>query len=352
MSGKPIGVAFVGCGEIAQFHAQALHKTGAARIVAVLDRQYENAQAIAKLTGARPYLELEALLADPEVDAVYILTRHDSHAEYVSKALAANKHVFCEKPLALTLEDALDIQQVAQASSRHLMVGFNHRWNPAIRWALEWLASSTTPVYSVQLTFATAPFLASWAGLEGEGGGVLPCLGSHALDLACAFLGGTPSRVAAITARVHLPNPYLEDTAGVLLQTHRGAICNLTFHDHATPSYQNYALPGPSHLLRAEIFGAGWSIVIDHSHCIHLFTESVQTITLEANDPLETLGILPEDTYFIDCLQNGNKPVPDERDGVRAVQLVGLASLAARTGRTLHVKDLFKPAKKSEWKGE
>jgi predicted dehydrogenase len=320
--------------------------------VAVLDRQYEYAQEISARYGGRQYLEIEALLEDPDVDVVYVLTRHDSHAGYIRKALAANKHVFCEKPLALTLEDALDIQQIAQASSRHLMVGFNHRWNPAIRWALEWLASSTTPVYSVQLTFATAPFLASWAGLEGEGGGVLPCLGSHALDLACEFLGEVPIRIAALTTRLRLPDPYLADTAGVLLQTHRGAICNLTFHDHATPSYQNYALPGSSHLLRAEIFGAGWSIVIDHSHCIHLFTESIQTISMEATDPLETLGILPEDTYFIDCLQNGKRPAPDERDGVRAVQLVGLASLAARTGRTLRVKDVFKPAKKAEWKGE
>ncbi|MEN4099535.1 MAG: Gfo/Idh/MocA family oxidoreductase, partial [Anaerolineaceae bacterium] len=204
MSGKPINVAFVGCGEIAQFHARALHKTGAARIVAVFDRQYENAREISERYGARQYIEVDPLLADPEIDAVYILTRHDSHAGYIHQALAANKHIFCEKPLALTLEDALDIQRAVVTSGRFLMVGFNHRWNPAIRWSLEWLASSTTPVNSVQLTFTTAPFLESWAGLEGEGGGVLPCLGSHAFDLACAFLGDTPNRVAAFTSRLRL----------------------------------------------------------------------------------------------------------------------------------------------------
>ncbi len=329
---EKLGVALIGCGEIANLHAQAIERSGMARILATLDRVEEKAHSLANRYGAKVFSNLEALLDDPDIEVVYVLTRHDSHAEIVLKALTAGKHVFCEKPLAMTLQDAKAVHQKAAVSEKFLMVGFNHRWNPAVRWAQQWIEQTQTQIRSLQLTFATSPFLETWAGLREEGGGVLICLGSHALDLACTLLGETPIQIFAMTARLRLPHPYLDDTAAILLRSPNGAISSLTFHDHAAPSYPNYNTAEPSRLVRAEIFGEGWTILIENSNLLHLFEEQTRSIPLDVTDPLDILGIQPEDNYFFECIFNGIKPIPDATDGVRAAHLVTLAEQAAQTG--------------------
>lgn len=335
---KTVHIALIGCGEIAQLHAQALHKTGAAQIVAAFDRQPEKAQEFSRLYGAETYTDLNSLLNRPDVEAVYILTRHDSHAEYIHRALAANKHVFCEKPLTLTLQEAFEVKRNVQASDRFFMVGFNHRWNPAVRWLRKWIQTENSPIRVVHITFTTSPYLESWAGMAEEGGGILPSMASHAVDLGCTLLDETPAYVVAITARLRLPAPYLPDTAGIIMKMPSGALCTVTTSDHAAPSYPHYAVPGPSYLMRVEVFSERWTAIIENSHQIVLFTDEVRTIRLEEKDPLDTIGILPEDEYFIECLQSGIKPIPNERDGIRAVQLMCLAAEAARTGSTLKIE--------------
>ena len=329
---EKIGVALVGCGEIAELHAQALERSGMARLVATLDKDVTKAQTLANSYRAKVFTDLTTLLENTEVEAIYILTRHDSHAEIALQALQAGKHVFCEKPLTLTLEEAKAVQRAVNSANSFLMVGFNHRWNPAVRWVRQWIEQKQTPIRSLQLTFATSHFLESWAGLAEEGGGVLVCLGSHALDLACVLVGETPNRLSAMTARLRLPHPYLDDTAGLLLQFPSGAIASLTIHDHAAPSYPNYYTTEPSRLVRAEIFGEGWTIIIENSNLIHLFELEVRSKSFDTNDPLEILGIQPENNHFLKCIPEGIQPSPDVSDGVRAVYLVTLAMQSAQTG--------------------
>ncbi len=74
----------------------------------------------------------EALIADPDINAVAIVTQHNTHARFATQALRAGKHVFVEKPLALTQEE-LDMVQEAHAEANcHLMVGFNRRFSPLV----------------------------------------------------------------------------------------------------------------------------------------------------------------------------------------------------------------------------
>lgn len=329
---EKIGVALVGCGEIAKLHAQALERSGMARLFATLDRDVTKAQTLANLYRAKVFTDLATLLENPEVEVIYILTRHDSHAEIALQALQAGKHIFCEKPLTLTLEEAIAIQRAANSANSFLMVGFNHRWNPAVRWARQWIEQKQTPIRSLQLTFATSHFLESWAGLAEEGGGVLVCLGSHALDLACTLVGETPNRLSAMTARLRLPHPYLDDTAALLMQFPSGAIGSLTIHDHAAPSYPNYYTTEPSRLVRAEIFGERWTIIIENSNLVHLFEQEARSFQMIINDPLEILGIQSEDEHFLKCISEGVQPIPDVSDGVRAVYLVTLAMQSAQSG--------------------
>ncbi len=333
-----VGVGLIGCGEIAAFHAEALQRSGKACIVATFDRQPERAQALASRSGAKAVNHMEELLADPAIGAVYVLTRHDSHAQIVLRSMAAGKRVFCEKPLALSIEDARAVVQAAKKAAASIMVGFNYRWVPAVRLTRAWARERSTPIRSLQLTFATSPFLEAWPGLPAEGGGVMPCLGSHAMDLACFLVGQRPVRLSAFSARLRLPEPYLPDTGAVLMQMEGGTLCSLTFHDHAPTTYARYGTGERSHLVRAEVYGEGWAAIIDDVHQVRFFDQSGCRLNAdESKDPLVTLGILGENEYFIRCLLDDEQPVPNEEDGARIVQLVSLANLSAQTGATQRV---------------
>jgi myo-inositol 2-dehydrogenase/D-chiro-inositol 1-dehydrogenase len=328
-----VGIGLIGCGEIAAFHAQALLRTGQARIAATCDLAYEKAQTLADAHGGQPYRTVDELLADPAVDAVYVLTHHDTHAAISIRCLEAGKHVFCEKPLAMSLEDALQVGGAARRSGQQLMVGFNHRWNPAVARVHDLIGERKAHIRCLQLTFATSPFLASWGGLAGVGGGVLPCLGSHAIDLACYLMGSEPVRIQAMTARLRLADPYLEDTAAILLEFEHGGIASLCSHDHAPLDYTAYATGDPSRLVRAEVFADGWAALIEHSHCVNIYEGEPRTIHLYTADPLEILGIGPEDASFVHSLVNATPVIPDVLDGIRAVRWVELALAAARLGK-------------------
>ena len=149
--------------------------------------------------------------------------------------------------------------------------------------------------------------------------------------------------VAARACRLRLESPYLEDTVAVILQMASGALCTMNFHDHAPVSYVKYATGERSHLVRTEIFGDGWAVLINDSHQVRLFDGSrCQVFSFKTTDSLELLGILPEDVHFVRCIQAGVPPQPDVADGVRAVHLVSLASLSAATNSIQEVGSILR----------
>ena len=108
-----------------------------ARIAGLYDLNQERAQALAAQYGAKAYESYEALLADPAIDAVSVCSANVSHAEIAVAALAAGKHVLCEKPMATTLEDCERMVAAAQKSGKYLMIDQNQRLAGAHRKARE-----------------------------------------------------------------------------------------------------------------------------------------------------------------------------------------------------------------------
>jgi predicted dehydrogenase/threonine dehydrogenase-like Zn-dependent dehydrogenase len=131
-----------------------------------------------------------ALLADEDANAVVVATRHDTHASYVLQALAAGKHVFVEKPLALRHEDLDDIAAAAQAAQRLVMVGFNRRFAPQVQKMQALLAGAPGPKSLVMTVNAGAIPANHWTQDPEVGGGRLVGEGCHFIDL-LRFLAGT-----------------------------------------------------------------------------------------------------------------------------------------------------------------
>jgi predicted dehydrogenase/threonine dehydrogenase-like Zn-dependent dehydrogenase len=139
--------------------------------------------------------DTKSLLADPSINAVVIATRHDSHARLACDALRAGKHVFVEKPLALSLEDLDEVEQMAgnhgDQASQVLMVGFNRRFSPHVRKIRELLAATREPKALVMTVNAGALPATHWAVDADIGGGRINGEVCHFIDL-LRFLVGTP----------------------------------------------------------------------------------------------------------------------------------------------------------------
>ena len=173
-------------------------------IVAIASRDGVLARAAAERLGIpTAHTSYEALLADPNVDAVYIPLPNHLHAEWTIAALRAGKHVLCEKPLAMTADDAQRMVDVAHESDRHLMEAFMYRHHPSWVAALDLVADgrigTLTAVQSWFSYFNDDP--ANIRNVRDYGGGALFDIGCYSVNLSRLVFGGEPLQVAASLRR-------------------------------------------------------------------------------------------------------------------------------------------------------
>lgn len=128
---KQLNMALIGAGRIGSFHAESIaRRIYNANLVAVADPMPGAAQKLAdKLDCAKALTEISDLWSDPSIDAVLIATPARFHTPLAEAAANAGKHVFCEKPMALTLDEADRVIAAAKSNKVHLQVGFNRRWD-------------------------------------------------------------------------------------------------------------------------------------------------------------------------------------------------------------------------------
>ena len=125
----PVRVGIVGAGRIGTSHATLLaHRVPGARLVGVADPRVDAAQALAGSLGCRAHDSIDALLTDPEIEAVVITASSTAHAMLVTAAARAGKAVFCEKPMGMSLEEIDQGVAAAEQAGIPLQVGFNRRF--------------------------------------------------------------------------------------------------------------------------------------------------------------------------------------------------------------------------------
>lgn len=188
-----IGVAIVGCGRVArEVHLPLLARRRDVRVVGVADPNPRALDAAAELApNAVRVADWRALLELDRCDAIFVTSPPATHAPIALAALAGGRHVYLEKPMATTPEDARAIEQAWRASGRVVMVGFNYRFNPRHVAARRQIASGAIGrVTGIRTTFSTSNGpQGAWDRSAATGGGVLSELGSHHLDLV-AYLAG------------------------------------------------------------------------------------------------------------------------------------------------------------------
>ncbi len=195
-----VGWAICGTGGIAATFAQALRRVDGARLVAVSSRAQDRADQFALAQGAqRAYGSLDALLADPAVDVVYVASPHSEHCREALQAVEAGKHVLVEKPFGLSLTQVEPVLAAAEARGVFVMEALWSRFLPAYVRLRELVASGAIgTVLAVEAGFGfAAPYLATHRIYDPAlGGGALLDLGIYCLDVAVQLLG-PPAHLSA-----------------------------------------------------------------------------------------------------------------------------------------------------------
>lgn len=197
----------------------------------------------------------DVLLGDPEVNAVAIVTRHNSHASLTAKALRAGKNVFVEKPLALTIEELADVKAAHAESGKHLMVGFNRRFAPQVKTMKRLLDVVNAPKSFVMVMNAGAIPADHWTQDLSVGGGRIIGEACHYIDL-MRFLARAP--IVSVQAR------RMGATNAEAMTNDKAAI-TLGFEDGSFGTIHYLANGGASFPKeRIEVFAAGRTLQLDN----------------------------------------------------------------------------------------
>ena len=249
----------IGCGAAAVPVCEAIHNSEAAEIVVACDVDQELARDIGERFGIGVTAEVDAVLSHPEVDAVYIAVPHDLLAPFARQALEAGKHALVEKPMALTLQDADDLINLAEVRGLALGVFYELRYATPFVHARQLVrAGAIGRVIGVRIqtlidkpaeywqTGYTGRSVSPWRGQKARaGGGVLLMNTSHLLD-AVRYITGL--EVASVSAEIGtlVAVVEVEDTAAATLLYGNGAIGSLFAGVH---------LAGAAEAERCEIYG-------------------------------------------------------------------------------------------------
>ena len=183
----------VGLGNIAHDFARDLQLVESGELCAVASRNLDKAQEFAnQYQCPKAYGSYDELFQDQDIDILYIATPHDSHAELTIKALQNNKHVLCEKPIALHYKDAVQMIATAKKHNKFFMEAFWTRFNPSIRETLQHIENGSIG----EVKYVNADFSIKFENPDNTrmtdlklGGGALMDIGVYPLFLAYLILG-------------------------------------------------------------------------------------------------------------------------------------------------------------------
>ncbi len=340
-----VGFGIVGCGMIAKFHARAIADVEGAELVACYDTVPQAADALAESVGCKAYHNLDAMLADPALDAVSIATPSGAHMEPALAAAAAGKHVIVEKPLEITLDRCDQIIEACRRAGVVLSTIFPSRFHSSsqlLKRAVEsgrfgrlTLGDAYVKWFRTQEYYDSGAWRGTW---ELDGGGALMNQAIHSVDL-LTWLMGPVAEIAANFAMLAHERIAVEDVATATLRFANGALGVI---EATTAAY-------PGYLKRIELHGIAGSAVMEEEDIVKWdFAEEApedaevrQQMAQKvsggggAADPA-AIGHHGHTCQFADVLQaieQGTGPLIDGVEGRRSVEIILAIYQAAETGQ-------------------
>ena len=319
----------IGASTIAAEHMIGAFRANAGQVVGVLSSNAERGAAYARAHGiARSTTSVEELVQSKDIDAVYISTTNELHRDQVYAAAAAGKAVLCEKPLALTLDDARTMlaecrrRGVLLATNHHLRNAATHR---AMRDAVKQGRIGKPLFARVFHAVYLPPHLQGWRiEKPAAGGGVVLDITVHDADTLRFVLDDEPLSVSAMTTGGAMSAAGLADGVMGVIRFKGGVLAQ--FHDAFTTRYATTGF---------EVHGEEGSLI--GRDC--MTQAPIGEIVLRHAQGEETLPLVPENLYarsvrlFSESVAGRGAPAATGEDGVKSLSVALSAAEAARTGR-------------------
>lgn len=341
MTKRRIKIGVIGCGAIAQRrHLPEYSVRKDVEIVAVCDFHLSRAKEVSEMFGAKKaYDRHEELLADKDIDAVSICIPNHLHAAVSIEAMKAGKHVLCEKPMAVTLEQAEAMVKAAKENGVFLMVGHNQRLMPVHIKAKQILQEGTLGrVLSFQTVFGhSGP--ENWS-IDGEKSwffqeetaivGAMGDLGVHKVDLIRWLLADEIIEVSAVYGSLH-KTMAIDDHAILLMKTQKGTLGTLTASWTYYPNEVNHTLlyceKGTMKIGTDPEFG----VIVEHNDGRR---DQYHLDKIQTNDTggQSNSGVVD---HFIEGILSKKGPEINGEEGLKAIKVIVSAIEAANTGTAI-----------------
>lgn len=246
MADRPIRLGVAGLGRAFMLMLPTLARDPRIRMAAAADPRPEARARFEADFDARSYDTVEALCADPGLDAVYIATPHQYHVAHVRAAAAAGKHVLVEKPMALAVEDCLAMVDAARQAGVHLVVGHSHSFDMPYLRAREMIRSGRFGTVRMITALNFTDYLYRPRRPEelntAQGGGAIFSQAPHQVEVV-RLLAGRPARAIRASASVWDPARGTEGAYNALLDFGDGLSATLTYNGHGhfdTDEFQDW----------------------------------------------------------------------------------------------------------------
>ena len=340
-------LGLIGCGSIAQaVHLDILTRLPQVELVALAETDSERrTQAQRRAPGAIALSHYDALLENPDIDGVVICLPSALHAEVAIAALGQGKHVYLEKPIAVSTQEATAVIAAWKQAQVVGMIGFNYRFSPLYQAARQAIASAQLgTLVSARAVFSYPPGTSPlWKQKRASGGGILLDLALHDIDLA-RFLFSADIETVAATVRSHL---YEDDTAALQLGLSNGMVLQI-FTSMSTVDEARWEIYGQQGKLIADRY-RDTHIEIVSSHRPHSRSAQLRTSlgkAVRSLNPRKILAPTLEPSYqgaiahFVAAIQTGQPVQPDFTDGLRALAIIEAAETSARTGQVISIPNV------------
>ncbi|MEZ0585588.1 Gfo/Idh/MocA family oxidoreductase [Erwinia sp. STN24] len=315
---KTVRVGLIGAGRMGSFHAENLAwRVPGATLAAVADPQPGAAEKLAQKLGvAKAYSDLHALLQDPDIDAIAIAAPARTHAEWVIAAASVGKHVFCEKPMAVTLEEADRAIAAASHAGVVLQVGFNRRFDGGFAAAIAAVKSGVNGTTQLSRSVTRDPALRDPAPIP-QWTIFLETL-IHDFDTLLHFNpGAKPVEVYALAdalVRPDFKDKGLLDTSVVTIRFDNGAIATAEANFQAVYGYD----------VRGEVFGSKGMLQagnINATNCVRYHEGGIVIETSRMDSELLREAYVAEMAEFARCIRTGETPRATGKDARNALEI-------------------------------
>ncbi len=344
-------LGIVGCGRVTrELHLPALRFVPALTVAAVADVDAQRLNTVADdFQIPRRCTDARELFEDPEVDAIAVCVPAIAHAELALAALAAGKHVFVEKPLALQLSDGERMVAAAKTSGKITTIGFNLRCHRLVRRAREVIASGALgPINQVITVLGSGmryvPKMPAWCRMAETGGGALFEVGVHHIDL-CSFLLQDQIELVQTFSR---SGAWEDESVSLLARSRAGTLISCSFSQVTSP-INEIRMVGDQGVLsfspfRADSFSIrkvgrhadSWRARLGRSWRIREFPELLR-VALSGGDYL--LSFRKEWSQFAAAVRGEAPPVSSFVDGLITLRVLQTAAASAASGVPVKVGD-------------